>query len=283
MTAKQLKKWFPVFLLPTLLAFTLGFAVPFLMGLYLSFCEYATVETPTFVGFANYFRVFTADTNFWYSLGFTALFTLVSVVVINLAAFGVALALTRGLRGTHFFRTVFFMPNLIGGIVLGYIWKMILNYGVLIPLFGKDLSYSAAYGFWGLVAVLAWQQIGYYMIIYIAALQAVPEELLEAARIDGASALQTLRRVTLPTVLPSVTVCLFLSLTNSFKLFDQNLALTDGKPARLTEMLAMAIRNAYGVTPRSHGTAQAMAVLFFLIVGGLGLLQLAAARREARE
>ena len=284
MTSSILKKWFPLFLLPTLLAFTVGFAVPFGMGLYLSFCEFGSIESPTFVGFDNFLRVFTADSGFWYSLGFTSLFTLVSVVLINVVAFAVALALTRGIRGTNFFRTAFFMPNLIGGIVLGYIWRMILNYGVLIPLFGKDLTYSATYGFWGLVAVLAWQQIGYLMILYIAGLQAVPEELHEAAKIDGASRWQTLKNVTLPMVWPTVTICTFLSLTNSFKLFDQNLALTDGKPGRLTEMLAMTIKNAYGTTPKSHGTAQAMAVVFFVIIAGLALLQLYANRKgEGKE
>ncbi len=284
MTPKTLKKWFPIFLLPTLVSFIIGFVVPFFMGLYLSFCEYATIEAPTFVGFANYARVFTADRQFWYSFGFTAVFTLVSVVLINTLAFAVALALTRGIRGTNLFRTVFFMPNLIGGIVLGYIWKMIMNYGVLIPLFGKDLSYSATYGFWGLVVVLAWQQIGYMMIIYISGLQAVPEELMEASRIDGATRWQTLRHVTLPMVMPSITICTFLTLTNSFKLFDQNLALTDGKPGRLTEMLAMTIRNTYGTTPKAHGTAQAMAVIFFLIVAALALLQLRSThQKEVRQ
>ncbi len=271
---KTLKRWFPLFLLPTLAAFLIGFVVPFFMGLYLSFCEYATIEQPTFVGFANYARVFTSDTQFWYSLGFTTLFTVVSVLLINVLAFAVALALTRGIKGTNLFRTVFFMPNLIGGIVLGYIWKMIINYGVLIPAFGKDLSYDATFGFWSLVVVLAWQQIGYMMIIYISGLQAVPEELMEAAKIDGAGRWQTLRRVTIPMVMPSITICTFLTLTNSFKLYDQNLALTDGKPGRLTEMLAMAIRSTYGTTPKSHGTAQAMAVIFFLIVGFIALLQL---------
>ena len=275
---KTLKRWFPLFLLPTLAAFLIGFVIPFFMGLYLSFCEYGTVEDPTFVGFANYARVFTADSQFWYSFGFTALFTLVSVVLINVLAFAVALGLTRGIRGTNFFRTVFFMSNLIGGIVLGYIWKMILNYGVLIPLFGKDLSYSTAYGFWSLVLVVAWQQIGYMMIIYISGLQSVPETLHEAAKIDGAGWWQTLRSVTLPMVMPSITICTFLTLTNSFKLFDQNLALTDGKPFRTTEMLAMCIRNTYGTTPKSHGTAQAMAVVFFVIVAIIALIQLRSTR-----
>jgi raffinose/stachyose/melibiose transport system permease protein len=284
MMNKSLKRWFPLFLLPTLIAFLIGFVIPFFMGLYLSFCEYITIEEPTFVGFANYVRVFTQDSTFWYSLGFTSLFTLVSVLLINLAAFAVALALTRGIRGTNLFRTVFFMPNLIGGIVLGYIWKMIINYGVLIPLYGKDLSYDSAFGFWSLVIVLAWQQIGYMMVIYVSGLQAVPEELLEAAKIDGAGRWQVLRRVTIPMVMPSITICTFLTLTNSFKLYDQNLALTDGKPGRLTEMLAMAIRNAYGVTAKSHGTAQAMAVLFFIIVAAIALFQLIAThRKEVRQ
>ena len=281
---KTLKRWFPLFLLPTLIAFVIGFVIPFLMGLYLSFCEYATIENPTFVGLANYARVFTADSQFWYSLGFTALFTLVSVLLINIVAFAVASVLTRGIRGTNLFRTVFFMPNLIGGIVLGYIWKMIINYGVLLPLFGKDLSYDSTFGFWSLVVVLAWQQIGYMMVIYISGLQSVPEELIEAARIDGAGRWQVLRRVTIPMVMPSITVCTFLTLTNSFKLYDQNLALTDGKPGRLTEMLAMAIRNTYGTSPKSHGTAQAMAVVFFLIVALIALFQLRSThKREVQQ
>lgn len=275
-----LKRWFPLFLLPTLVAFAIGFVVPFLMGLYLSFCQYGTITNAEFVGFENYLRVFTAESNFWYSFGFTALFTVVSVVLINVIAFAVALGLTRGIRGTNFFRTVFFMPNLIGGIVLGYIWKMILNYGVLIPLFGKDLSYSTQYGFWGLVLVVAWQQIGYMMIIYISGLQAVPEELVEAAKMDGAGRWQTLKNVTLPMVMPAVTICTFLTLTNSFKLFDQNLALTDGKPFRMTEMLALTIRNTYGTSPVTHGTAQAMAVVFFVLVAAIALLQLWATHRK---
>lgn len=281
---KPTARWFPIFLLPTLIAFIIGFVVPFFMGIWLSFCEYATIESPTFVGFSNYLRVFTADSGFWSAFSFTALFTLVSVVLINLAAFFVALGLTRGIRGTNLFRTVFFMPNLIGGIVLGYIWKMLINYGILIPLFGKDLSYSTAFGFWGLVAVVAWQQIGYMMIIYIAGLQGVPETLIEASRIDGASKWQTLKHVTIPMVMPSITICTFLTLTNSFKLYDQNLALTDGKPGTTTQMLAMAIRNAYGTTPRAHGTAQAMAVVFFIIVAAIALLQLwATHRKEVRQ
>ena len=277
---RTLKRWFPLFILPTVIAFLIGFVIPFFMGLYLSFCEYGTVENPTFVGFANYLRVFTADSHFWYAFGFTALFALVSVLLINVIAFSVALGLTRGIRGTNFFRTVFFMPNLIGGIVLGYIWKMIINYGVLIPLFGKDLSYSTSYGFWSLVLVVAWQQIGYMMIIYISGLQSVPEELTEAAKIDGAGWWQTLKSVIFPMVMPSVTICTFLTLTNSFKLFDQNLALTDGKPFRTTEMLALTIRNTYGTTPKSHGTAQAMAVIFFLLVAVIALLQLRSTKEK---
>ena len=270
---KMLKKWFPIFLIPTLVAFFIGFIVPFFMGLYLSFCEYATIESPDFVGFANYARIFTADSQFWYSLGFTALFTAVSVVVINVAAFAVALGLTRNIRGTNLFRTVFFMPNLIGGIVLGYIWKMIINYGVLIPLFGKDLSYSSTYGFWGLVVVLAWQQIGYMMIIYISGIQNIPGELIEAAKIDGANSWQILKNVTIPMVMPSITICTFLTLTNGFKLFDQNLALTNGAPSKMSELLALNIYNTFYGRAGWEGVGQAKAVEFFILVAIIALIQ----------
>ena len=228
---KTLKKarWFTVFVVPTLLAFLASFLAPFLMGIYLSFCKFTTVTNARWVGLDNYLRVFTdPGGDFAHALGFTALFTVVSVVTVNLFAFALALLLTRGLRGTNLFRTVFFMPNLIGGIVLGYIWQIIIN-GVLLG-FGVDITFDAKYGFWGLVVLMNWQLIGYMMIIYIAGLQHVPPELIEAAEIDGASGWQTLIHVTLPNVMPSVTICTFLTLTNSFKLFDQNLALTGGAP-----------------------------------------------------
>jgi len=287
---KSLRKWSFLFLLPTVAAFILSFIIPFVYGVFFSFCEFQTLEKFKFVGLDNYERVlFSGQYNFWQSLVFTVVFSVLAVIIINVAAFFIAYALTRRIPGRNLYRTVFFMPNLIGGIVLGYVWKMVLNYGVLIPLFGKDLSYSSTFGFVGLLLVLCWQQIGYMMIIYIAGLQAVPDSLIEAAKIDGATGWQTLRRVTLPMVMPSITICLFLSITNSFKLYDQNLALTGGLPAvtgadgvthKMTQMLALCISDTYGTSARSHGTAQAMAVIFFLIVAAISLIQLSLTRRK---
>jgi len=275
----SLKRYFPVFVLPTLIAFAIAFLLPFVMGLYLSFTEFATVTDAQFVGLSNYIRAFTVDRNFIKALGFTSAFTVVSVITVNLFAFMLALALTRGLKGTNLFRTVFFMPNLIGGIVLGYIWNLLIN-GVL-GFFGVDITYSADYGFWGLVLLTNWQLIGYMMVIYIAGLQNIPTELSEAASIDGASAMQTLRHVTVPMVMPSVTICTFLTLTNSFKLFDQNLALTAGAPGRETAMLALDIYDTfYGRNLSWQGVGQAKAVIFFLIVAIIAFVQLRLTRSK---
>lgn len=239
---KAIKKYFPVFMLPTMAAFMIGFVLPFLLGIYLSLCEFTTVTDAKFVGFKNFARVFT-DGTFIHSLWFTVLFTIVSVVTINLFAFIIAMLLTKGIKGTNIFRTVFFMPNLIGGIILGYIWQLIFN-GIL-QNFGRTLTYSAGYGFWGLVVLMNWQQVGYMMIIYIAGINNIPGDLMEAAQIDGASKWQVLKNVTIPMLMPSITICSFLTLTNGFKLFDQNLALTAGAPSNKTEMLALNIYNTF--------------------------------------
>lgn len=274
---RSIKKYFPIFALPTLIAFTIGFLVPFAMGIYLSFCEFTTVNDAKFVGIKNYAKIFT-DPTFIHSLWFTALFTVVSVLLINLIAFAIAMLLTKGIRGTNAFRTVFFMPNLIGGIVLGYIWQLILN-GILAN-FGRTLVYSAKYGFWGLIILMLWQQIGYMMIIYIAGIQNVPSDLIEAAKIDGASGWQILRKVTLPMVMPSITICTFLTLTNGFKLFDQNLALTSGEPSNKSEMLALNIYNTFYLRNGWEGVGQAKAVVFFLLVAVIALLQNFLTRRK---
>ena len=283
-----IKKYWPVFLLPTLAAFIIGFIWPFIWGIYLSFHKFITVSKTTFVGFSNYIKVF-EDPTFVSAFWFTARFTIVSTLLINVLAFALALTLTRGLKGTNVYRTVFFLPNLIGGIVLGYIWQILLN-GILTNLGLPLLALDAKYGFWGLIILMCWQQIGYMMIIYIAGLQAVPEDMLEAARIDGANSWQTLIRVTIPNVMPSITICMFLSLTNGFKLFDQNLALTGGLPyiinpdgtsVHTTEMLALNIYNTfYGQNSNSRGTAQAKAVLFFILVAAIGLFQLTSTRKK---
>ncbi len=275
--------WF--FLIPMVAAFCIGFVWPFLHGMFLSFCKFKTTSNWQWVGFSNYVKAF-ADESFRYSFGFTALFAVVSVILINVLAFVVAYALTQSIKGTNIFRTVFFMPNLIGGIVLGYIWSMIFD-GIL-GAYGTSILLNKTWGFWGLIILMCWQQVGYMMIIYVAGLQAVPEDMIEAAKIDGASSWQTLTRITIPNVMPSVTICMFLSLTNGFKLFDQNLALTgglpyiinpDGSSVHTTEMLALNIYNTfYGQASNSRGVAQAKAVLFFILVACIGLIQLKSTR-----
>ena len=276
---RPLQRCFPIFVLPTFLAFCIGFLFPFLWGIYLSFCNFNTPLNAVWNGLENYSKIFTDD-GFWNAFKNTAAVAVVNIVVINVFAFALAYALTQKLRGSNIFRTVFFMPNLIGGVVLGYIWKMIFD-GILYA-YNTYLTANATYGFWGLIILMAWQQIGYMMIIYIAGLQAVPEDMLEAAKIDGANRWQTLWRVIIPNVMPSITICVFLTLTNSFKLFDQNMALTGGLPVittatgqvSLTEMLALNILSTFNIGKNWHGVAQDKAVIFFLLVAVLALAQL---------
>lgn len=277
MTKRDLRIYFPLFALPTFIAFMIGFVVPFGLGIYLSFCKFTTVNDAIPVGMKNYQDMF-KDPEFIHALWYTALFAVVSVLTINLFAFAIAMLLTKGIRGTNIFRTVFFMPNLIGGIVLGYIWQLILN-GIL-SKFGYTLTFSEMYGFWGMIILMNWQQIGYMMIIYIAGIQNVPGELIEAARIDGATNGQVLRKVILPMVMPSITICTFLTLTNSFKLYDQNLALTNGLPANKSELLALNIYNTFYGRVGFEGVGQAKAVVFFLIVGAIAVTQLVLTHRK---
>ena len=239
---KAMKRYMPIFVLPTFCAFILGFIIPFVMGIGLSFCEFTTVTDAHFVGLSNYVKAF-QDTVFRHSFWYTALFAAVSLAVINVIAFALAAALTQEMRGTNIFRTIFFMPNLIGGIVLGYIWQLIFN-GIL-SHYSTALALNEWYGFWGLIILVSWQQIGYMMIIYIAGLQAIPGDVTEAAQIDGATRIQRLFKVTIPMMMPSITICMFLSLTNGFKLFDQNLSLTAGEPSKMSEMMALNIFNTF--------------------------------------
>ena len=282
-----LRRWFWLFLGPVTAAFAIGFVWPFFQGIYLSFCKFKLVRNAKFIGFGNYMAAL-EDPTFMHAFWYTALFALTSLLLINILGFAAAYVLTQGVRGSNLYRTVFFMPNLIGGIVLGYIWSMIFD-GIL-SRYGTSILMETKYGFWGLIILMCWQQIGYMMIIYIAGLQSVPEDMLEAAKIDGATRWQTLFRVTIPNVMPSITICTFLSLTNGFKLFDQNLALTGGLPfiiqpdgsnIKTTEMLALNIYNTfYNSNSASKGVAQAKAVLFFILVAGIGLAQLAYTRKR---
>ncbi len=278
---KSVRRYFPVFVLPTLAAFLVAFAIPFVMGVVLSFTEFRTVSDAQFVGFSNYIRAFTDDKLFLQSLYFTVKFAVISVIGINLIAFALALLFTRDLPGTNFFRTVFFMPNLIGGIVLGYIWQVIIN-GVLYK-YGYSITSKPVYGFWGLVILMLWQMTGYMMVIYIAGIQNIPSDILEAARVDGANAFTVLTRITIPSVMPSVTICLFLTITNSFKLFDQNLALTAGAPGDRTQMVALDIYNTFYSRTGYEGVGQAKAVIFFIIVAAISLLQLKITRGKEVE
>ena len=268
---KAISKYWPVFVLPTLIAFIIGFIWPFIWGIFLSFQRFTTVSKTTFVGIQNYISVF-QDSTFLHAFGFTAAFSVVSTVLINVCAFAIAIVLTRGIKGTNIFRTVYFMPNLIGGILLGYIWQILLN-GVLANLQKPLLALDAKAGFVGLVILMCWQQIGYMMIIYIAGIQNIPGELIEAAQIDGANKGQLLKHVIIPMVMPSITICTFLTLTNSFKLFDQNLALTNGEPSNMSEMLALNIYNTFYGRTGWEGVGQAKAVIFFILVGAIAMIQ----------
>lgn len=283
---KKHKKYFLIFVLPTLIAFAIGFIYPFFQGIYLSFCKFHTVSNAKLIGFDNYVKAFQNEA-FMHSFWFTVLFVIVSIVLINLIAFAVAYVLTLGIRGSNIFRTVFFVPNLIGGIILGYIWKLIFD-GIL-HNYGTNLALNSTYGFWGLVILMCWQQAGYMMIIYIAGFQSVPSDLYEAAKIDGANRRQLLTKVTIPMMAPSITICTFLTLTNSFKLFDQNLALTAGAPGvvtdggvtiKQTEMMALNIYNTFYSNANSRGVGQAEAVIFFAIVVVIALAQLYFTRKR---
>lgn len=278
---KALKKYFGVFLVPTLIAFAIAFVIPFVVGLYLSFCEFTTLSDATFVGFDNYIKAFEPSQGYLRAFGFTTVFTVGSVISVNVLAFILAYFLTRKIKGTNFFRTVFFMPNLIGGIVLGYTWQSMIN-AILIN-YETTLVANPKFGFIGLIVLMNWQMIGYMMIIYIAGFQNVPPELVEAAQIDGASKWQTIKNVTIPMVMPSITICTFLTLSNSFKLFDQNLALTNGAPMKQTEMVALNIVNTFYGRNNFEGVGQAKAVIFFVVVAVIALSQLYFTRNKEVE
>ena len=285
---RPVRKFAPIFILPTFAAFVIGFVWPFIQGIYLSFCKFNTPKDAKWVGISNYLKVF-SDAGFLNAFKNTAAFAVVSIILINVIAFMIAYALTQKIRGANLFRTVFFMPNLIGGVVLGYIWSMIFD-GIL-KRYGTYLTANGTYGFWGLVILVAWQQIGYMMIIYIAGLQAISEDMMEAAKIDGANGTQTLFKVVIPNVMPAITPCTFLTLTNSFKMFDQNMALTGGLPSvmqngakvNVTELLALNIYSTYNINKNWHGVAQAKAVVFFILVAVLAIAQQAATRSKEVE
>ena len=272
---KANKKYFPLFMIPTFVAFAIGFLIPFLYGIFLSFCKFTTVVDFKWIGLQNYTKILYVngklDTTFIHSLWYTTLFTIVTMLIINFVAFAIALLLTKGIRGTNLFRTSFFLPNLIGGIVLSYVWLMIFN--AILANYHKTLVSTQWSAFWGMVIVVCWQQIGYMMIIYIAGLQNIPNDIIEAAKIDGANRRQMLTQITIPMMMPTITVCTFLTLTNGFKLFDQNLALTGGNPGKMSELLALNIYDTFYGTSGWQGVGQAKAVIFFILVAIISILQ----------
>ena len=277
----QLKKYFWIFLLPSLISFVVIFLWPFIHGLILSFYKFKTLKFKEFAGFSNYISAF-SDVDFLRSFFLTLAYTIVTVIVINVTSLFLAILLTSKVRGSTFFRTIFFMPNLVGGIVLAYVFKALLN-EIVEQLFDSQLLLNAQYGFWGLVIILAWQQIGYMMVIYIAGISNVPQEMLEAAQIDGAGRIQTFKNVTLPMIAPTITICLFLTITNSFKLFDQNLALTGGLPENKTTLLALNIYRSFYQSSTNMGIGQAKAVIFLIVVAMLSLLQVRLTRKKEVE
>ena len=278
---KTIKKYFALFALPGILCFSIAFLIPMIWGIVLSFCNFTNITNAEFNGIDNYIKAFTIDNYFTHAFGFTVLFTIVSVITINVIAFALALMLTNNIPGTNAFRTIFFMPNLIGGIVLGWIWFVIIN-GVLAK-FETTVVGDPKFGFWGTVILMNWQNVGYMMVIYIAAIQNISSDILEAAAIDGASKPRTLFQIIIPSMMSSITICLFMTLTNGFKLFDQNLALTAGNPNHQTEMLALNIFNTFYSRTGFEGVGQAKAVIFTIAVAIIAITQLALTRRKEVE
>ena len=270
----------PIFVFPAFICFLLSFVIPFVLGLYLSFCSFNVPKDAVWVGISNYIKAFT-DPGFRSSFINSLFFMVSSLIFINVPAFFIAYFLSEKFKGVELFRTAFFVPNLIGGVVLGYIWSMLFD-GILYR-FNTYLTAKPAYGLWGMVILVAWQQIGYMMIIYIAGFKSIPSEMLEAADVDGVTKVQKLFRIILPNMISTISVCMFLTLTNSLKMFDQNLSLTGGAPVKTlengmqvktTELLALNIFSTYNINPKWHGTAQAKAVIFFLLTSVLAGLQL---------
>ncbi|MGG1311565.1 MULTISPECIES: carbohydrate ABC transporter permease [Cohnella] len=279
-----------IFVGPGLAAFGLIVLVPFLLGFYYSFTEWngLDMDKAVWIGFDNVERIMN-DGKFWKSFWFTIRFTAVTVAAANALAFGLALLLTRPLKTRNALRTIFFLPNVIGGILLGFIWQFIFTKGFKTigertgwPLFELPWLGTPGTGFWGLVIVFVWQTAGYMMIIYIAAMVGVPKDLQEAAKIDGAGYWQTVRRVTLPLVMPAITVCLFLTTSNAFKMFDLNLSLTKGGPGTSTQSLAYNIY-AEALVNNRYGLGTAKAMLFFLFVSVIAVTQVWLTKRKEVE
>ncbi len=275
--------------MPSIISFLIVVIVPTILGIYYSFTDWnGTTKTFNFVGLDNYIRLFTTDQQFINSFWFTLKFTIVSVISINIVGFALALLVTAGFKGSNILRSIFFMPNLIGGIMLGFIWQFIFR--EVFKTMGNAMSIPGLTGwlsdtqtsFWGLVIVVVWQLSGYMMIIYIAQIQNISDSVIEASKIDGANPLNRLINITMPLVAPAFTIGLFLSLSNAFKLYDQNVSLTGGAPGNTTEMLALNIYTT-AFTQGKLAMAQSKALIFMLAVAVITVTQLAISRRREVE
>lgn len=286
---KKSKLWFSFFVGPILIAFLLVVIIPAITGIYYSFTDWNGIDNKApFVGFSNYIEIFAKGNGFLHSFAFTAAFAAVSVITINLIGFGLALLVTKGMKTSNILRSIFFMPNMVGGLILGFIWQFIFTKAF--DAIGAKMGWeflrgwlsTTGTGFWGLVILMSWQMSGYMMVVYIAALEGIPENLKEAAEIDGANGFQKLINITVPLVAPAFTVGLFLTLSNSFKLFDQNLSLTAGGPFNSTQMVALNIYNSAFVYSK-FGVAQAKAVVFLITVAAISLTQLNFSKKKEVE
>ncbi|WP_054025438.1 carbohydrate ABC transporter permease [Bacillus sp. FJAT-28004] len=264
---------------PTLFAFLAVMIIPFLYGIYLTFTNWDGISTTSsLVGFENYVSVF-KDAVFWKSFLLTLKYVFISVALINVVAFLLAYVLTRGLKGQSIFRAGFFIPNLVGGIVLGFVWQFIFSNVLVylgkewgIPLFSSSWLADPDKAFWSMIIVTVWQYAGYMMVIYVAGLMNVPKDILEAASIDGASLWTKMRKMILPLMVPSFIVCIFLSLQRCFMVYDLNVSLTKGGPFKSTEMVSMHVYEKAFLS-RDYGVGQAEAFVLFLLVATITIAQ----------
>ncbi|WP_082233280.1 carbohydrate ABC transporter permease [Halobacillus massiliensis] len=268
---------FWIFMAPVILGLGIVVVIPFIYGFIYSFTDWNGLRVNNFLGLQNYISLF-QEREFLNAVWFTTKFAVVAVILLNIFGLALALIVTRNIKSNNLLRTIFFMPNLIGGLILGFIWQFIFIsvFGDVADLTGIEgfngwLS-TANTGFWGIVILTCWQMAGYIMIIYIAYLENIPKDLIEAAKIDGASSFQRFKNITFPLVAPAFTISMFLTLSMSFKIYDQNLSLTNGGPANQTQMVAMDIVNT-AFSDNDMAFAQAKAVIFFLIVSVVALTQ----------
>lgn len=274
------KGWFAFFTLPLISIFTVVVLVPFVMGIWYSFFDWDGISANpmVFVGLENYTRIF-RDQDFFTSIWLTIRFTAMAIITVNITGLGLALLVTSKLKSANLSRAMFFMPNLIGGLILGYIWQFIFSDAFRIigenigfEMFFRNWLLDRTYAMFALVIVFTWQMAGYMMVIYIAGIQGIPNETIEASKIDGANAWQRLKSVTLPLLMPSITIALFLTLSFSFKIYDVNLSLTDGGPVGSTQLVALHIYDEiFGYN--NYGFGQAKAVIFFILLASVTLTQ----------